>query len=110
MSDAIHECTVEVLGLPQEKRFHRFVPIKEDWFYHPQDRSERYVIIEVMLMAGRTVETRKAYIRSLIQNISRKCSIPAKDIEITLTESPRENWGIRGVTGDELDLGYQVDK
>ena len=110
MSDAIHECTTDVLGVPQEKRCHRCNPLKEDWFDHPMDRSERYVIIEVMMMEGRTVETRKNYVRALMDVVGRKCGIQAKDIEITLVESPRENWGIRGKTGDELQLGYEVEK
>jgi hypothetical protein len=29
-------------------------------------------------------------------------------IEITLFETPRENWGIRGLPGDELSLNYKV--
>jgi hypothetical protein len=31
------------------------------------------------------------------------------DLEITVFQSPKHCWGIRGKTGDELDLGYKVD-
>jgi len=31
------------------------------------------------------------------------------DLEIVILESPPENWGIRGRSGDELDLPYRVD-
>ena len=30
-------------------------------------------------------------------------------VEITIYETPRGNWGIRGVPGDELMLGYKVE-
>jgi hypothetical protein len=31
------------------------------------------------------------------------------DLEITIFESPKRCWGIRGKTGDELELTYRVD-
>jgi hypothetical protein len=35
--------------------------------------------------------------------------ISANDVEITVFESPRHCWGIRGKTGDELPLTYRVE-
>lgn len=32
-----------------------------------------------------------------------------QDIEITIFETPKHNWGIRGVPGDELKLNYKVE-
>lgn len=110
ISDAVHGCSVSALGLPEEKRFHRFIALEVEDFVHPSDRSERYIIVEVLLMSGRTVETRKRYIKELIAVLHEKCGIPVNDIEIVLIESPRENWGIRGQTGDELTLNYRVDR
>ncbi|MDF2712399.1 MAG: tautomerase family protein, partial [Nonomuraea muscovyensis] len=34
---------------------------------------------------------------------------PADDVEITIIEMPRTNWGIRGVPADELSLPYNVE-
>ncbi|WOO39756.1 tautomerase family protein [Rubellicoccus peritrichatus] len=110
VSNAIHTCTVNILGLPREKRFHRFIPLDESDFIYPDDRSEKYIIIEILMMSGRTTETKKAYIKSLISNVSKKGDIAIPDIEVTLIESPKENWGIRGVTGDELKMNYTVEK
>ncbi|MGB3759688.1 MAG: tautomerase family protein [Rivularia sp. (in: cyanobacteria)] len=55
------------------------------------------------------MEAKKNLIRLLIKRISEKFSIASNDIEITIFETPKHNWGVRGVTGDELDLGYKVD-
>ena len=33
----------------------------------------------------------------------------ATDLEIVITESPRHNWGVRGISGDELSLSYKVE-
>lgn len=96
------ECLVHVLGLPAEKRFQRFIPLEPVDFIYPEDRSERYTIIELCLFAGRSVATRKALIQALNRRIPELTGIPAQDIEITLFEVPRCNWGIRGQRGDEL--------
>lgn len=110
ISDAIHRCTVEVLGLPPEKRFHRFIGLEQEDFIYPDDRSEHYLIIEVNVIAGRSTETKKAYIRSLISSLSEACNIHVNDIEVTIFESPIEHWGIRGKPADELKLNYKIDK
>ena len=36
-------------------------------------------------------------------------SVTAQDLEITIFETPRHNWGFRGLPGDEHALNYRVD-
>jgi hypothetical protein len=45
----------------------------------------------------------------LYQYIGERCGVAANDLEITIFETPKENWSIRGEPGDELALGYQVE-
>jgi len=108
LSDAIHEAAVEALQLPPAKRFHRFVPLDPDCFITPEDRSRDYTVVEVSMFEGRSSETRKLLIRELYRTTS-AIGLATRDVEITITETPRENWGIRGVPGDELQLSYPVD-
>lgn len=110
LSDTIHICAQEYLGLPPEKKFHRFISLNASDFIYPDDRTEDYIIIEVHMFSGRTIETRKALLKGLMLKISQNLDIKENDIEITLIESPPENWGIRGKTGDELILNYKVNK
>lgn len=109
LSDVIHSCVVDALALPADKRFHRFFPLERDDFHYPPDRTERYTIIEISMFEGRSVEARKQLIRTLFERIESRLAITPADVEITITETPRENWGIRGRTGDELALSYRVD-
>ncbi len=46
ISDVLHEASVGVLGLPPDKRFHRFIALDAESFIYPDSRSERYTIIE----------------------------------------------------------------
>lgn len=109
ISRVIHGVAVEVLGLPEGKRFHRFLPMEDGYFITPEDRSERYLIIECVLFEGRSVETKKAFYRALVAALENAAGIHAQDIEMTFIETPRHDWLIRGLPGDELDLQYRVD-
>lgn len=108
LSDAIHTCAVEALELPENKRFHRFIPLDAEDFIYPPDRGERYTIIEISMFEGRTVETKKRLIRLLFERLEADCGIAAEAVEITIFETPRHNWGIRGLPADELALDYTV--
>ncbi len=109
LSDAIHACAVEALGLPEDKRFHRFIALDAGDFIHPADRSERYTIIEISMFEGRTIAAKKRLIRLLFERLESACGIAPQDVEITIFETPRHNWGIRGMPADELTLGYTVE-
>lgn len=109
ISEVVHAAAVRNLQLPPDKRFHRFLPLADWQLVAPADRSERYLIIEAYMFTGRSVAARKALIRALMDDLSRELALSPNDVEITLFESPRENWGIRGQHGDELQLDYKVD-
>lgn len=109
ISGAIHRASVAALGLPEEKRFHRLLPLEPWQFIAPADRSERYFIIEVMMFEGRPESTVKAFYQQLLENLHADCGMTAQDIELVITESPRKNWLIRGLPADELELNYRVD-
>ncbi|MDQ3657159.1 MAG: tautomerase family protein [Chloroflexota bacterium] len=108
ISNAIHASAMVVLGLPEEKRFHRFIGLDAADFIHPGDRSRQYTIIEISMFEGRSVEAKKSLIRLLFERMETECGIEPQDVEITISETPRHNWGIRGLPADELTLDYQV--
>ena len=109
ISDAIHQSVVAALHYPLEKRFHRFFWLEDADFIHPSDRSADYVIIEISLFEGRSVAAKKHLIRALYERITAATGSAAADIEITIFETPRHAWGIRGLPGDEIGLDYRVE-
>ncbi|HVF85193.1 MAG TPA: tautomerase family protein [Abditibacteriaceae bacterium] len=109
LSDVIHSCVVEALQFPADKRFHRFFPLDESDFLLPADKSSRYTIIEISMMEGRTAETKRRLIYLLFERAQGELSLSPDDLEITITETPKCNWGFRGQTGDEIALNYKVD-
>ncbi len=108
LSDVIHSCLVDTLGFPADKRFQRFVGLEPHDFISPANRTKRYTILEISMFEGRSVESKKRFIRLLFERCS-ALGIAENDLEITIFEMPKHNWGIRGVPGDELDLSYKVE-
>jgi phenylpyruvate tautomerase PptA (4-oxalocrotonate tautomerase family) len=109
VSDVVQSCLVDAFGLPNDKRFQRFIMLDDTDFIHPSDRSERYTIIEISCFEGRSAEAKKKLISLLYERCDRKLELAPADLEITIFETPRANWGIRGKPGDELKLSYDVD-
>jgi len=108
LSNIIHQCIVESLSFPKDKKYHRFISLNEDEMIFPDDKSKQYTIIEIMMMEGRETETKKDLIKSLFKNITKELNIENDDLEICIIESPASNWGFRGMTGDEIKLNYKV--
>lgn len=108
LSAVIHACMMDAFQYPAEKRFQRFFPmLPEDFIYAP-DRSEGYTIVELSLFEGRSVEAKKRFIRLMFDRFE-ALGIKPNDLEITIYETPKHNWGFRGLPGDEHALNYNVN-
>ena len=108
LSHALHNCIVEAFSYPENKRAHRFFYLDAEDFYYPEGRSEEYTIIEISLFEGRSLESKKNLYRLIFERFETELGISPNDVEITLTETPLYNWGIRGKAADELVLDYKV--
>ncbi len=108
LSDIIHSCVMDALQYPPDKRAHRFFPLDASDFFYPNGRTERYTIIEFSMFEGRSVEAKKQLIRLLFERVQ-SLGIAAQDLEITIFETPKHNWGFRGLPGDEHQLNYKVE-
>jgi phenylpyruvate tautomerase PptA (4-oxalocrotonate tautomerase family) len=108
LSDAIHSCMQAVLGLPDDKRAQRFIPLAREDMVVPGGRSDAYTVIEINMMQGRTEQTKKALIHRLFSVLQAEVGLAPVDVEITIHEQPPHCWGFRGMTGDEARLNYEV--
>jgi phenylpyruvate tautomerase PptA (4-oxalocrotonate tautomerase family) len=108
LSAAIHACMQEVLGLPEDKRAQRFIPLRREDFYYPGGRSDAYTVIEINMIAGRQEATKKRLILRLFAALEAEVGLSPVDVEITIQEQPAHCWGFRGMTGDEARLNYEI--
>lgn len=109
LSAVIHSCLVDAFKFPQNKKFQRFMLLNREDFIFPEERSANYLIIEISMFEGRSVSAKKELVHLLFKRIQEKCNISPQDVEIALFETPKCNWGIRGLSGDELALNYKVE-
>jgi phenylpyruvate tautomerase PptA (4-oxalocrotonate tautomerase family) len=109
LSEAIHGAVMAALEYPAEKRFHRFLALDEADFVYPPDRGVDYTIVEISLFEGRSDDAKRALIAELFARIEQLAGVAPHSVEITLTETPRVNWDIRGVNAADLALGYRVE-
>lgn len=109
ISDVVHSCVVDALQYPPDKRAHRFFQLDATEFYYPPGRSEKYTIVEFSMFEGRSVEAKKQLIRLLFKRFEEQLGMSAVDLEITIFETPKCNWGFRGLPGDEHQLSYKVE-
>ena len=107
-SDSLHSCLADALKLPADKKFQRYLFMDQEDYLYPGDRSPMYTIIEIHMFEGRSVEVKKRLIALIFERMA-NIGFEAQDIEITIIETPKSNWGIRGIPGDELPLSYKVD-
>ena len=109
LSEAIHEAIMLALEYPPEKRFQRFVSLDADDFVYPEDRGTDYTIIEISMFEGRSEAAKRTLISELFARIEAKAGIDPHSVEITITETPKANWGIRGRVASDLALDYRVE-
>ena len=108
LSDIIQACLMDAFQLLPDKRFQRFFALDAEDFLFPADRSARYTIIEFSVFEGRTINAKKRLIQLLYQRTQSELGLSSNDLEITIFETPRGNWGIRGQNGDEIGLNYPI--
>ncbi|WP_136519710.1 tautomerase family protein [Cellulomonas telluris] len=107
VSDAIHRAVTSVWGLPEEKRFHRFLWLDDEDLVAP--RGHAYLVVEVLCFTGRSPAAVRALIAAFFDDVAPALGLGPDDLEVIVVEAPPTHWGIRGRAGDELTLDYRVD-
>jgi phenylpyruvate tautomerase PptA (4-oxalocrotonate tautomerase family) len=98
IADGIHEAIVGV-GFPQTDRFQKIHRLSKDQLLydnrHPnltKSRSEKFVLIEITISLGRSVEFKKDLLTRLIHNLENKPGIQPHNVMVLFIETARENW------------------
>lgn len=102
IADGIHEAIVGV-GFPPADRFQKIHRLSKDQFHfddrHPnlvEPRTEKFVLIEIVISYGRSVEFKKELLTRIVQNLKNQPGISPHDIMVLFVETARENWAFAG--------------
>ncbi|WP_221181394.1 tautomerase family protein [Curtobacterium sp. PhB130] len=63
----------------------------------------------VLCRHGPSDATKRSLVRELFARIESEAGISSHSVEITITETPKVNWGIRGMNAEDLVLAYEID-
>jgi phenylpyruvate tautomerase PptA (4-oxalocrotonate tautomerase family) len=97
LSDAVQRALVETLDVPERDRFqvvrqHRAEELVFDRSYLDIERTDRFVLIEVTLSAGRTSEAKARFYARVAALLGSELGIRGEDVAVCLVENVRENW------------------
>ena len=106
--EAVHTALVETLRTIRDEEVLRLVEHAPDSFVIPQSAGERFTRIEIVLLAGRSLETKRALYGTIVRKLA-PFGVPPQDVKVVLVEISNENVGIRGGKPVcDVDLGYEV--
>jgi phenylpyruvate tautomerase PptA (4-oxalocrotonate tautomerase family) len=106
---ALHESLVECLQIPEYDKLVRLREYQPEDFIVPPSGTENYVLIEISIFSGRSLDAKRALYKAIVARFS-ELGIAKGDIRIILYEVTPDNWGIRGgVPASEVDLGFKIE-
>lgn len=106
--EAIQRGLVAGILIPEEDRCVRLNEYDLDTFIVPPHVGPGYTVVEISLFTGRSIEAKRRLYSELTASVA-PFGLAAHDLKVILNEVPRENWGLRGLPGSEIDLGFKVD-
>jgi phenylpyruvate tautomerase PptA (4-oxalocrotonate tautomerase family) len=97
VSESIHRAMVETIGVPEQDKFQIFTEHDSDGLiYDPSylgiARTDRVVLIQITLSAGRSVELRKSLIARIARLLEDRAGVRPGDVFVNLVEVAKENW------------------
>ena len=106
--DGIHASLMEAFGIPAEDQNMRIYEWEPENFLYNSRKSPCYTLIEINAFKGRSREAKKKLYELIKSRLGVNPGVPASDILIFIHEISLENWGIRGLAGDEIELGFSL--
>ncbi|MGI9352526.1 MAG: tautomerase family protein [Rhizobiaceae bacterium] len=99
LMDQIYLAMHETLATPENDRFATITEHKESCFntsgnFGGIDRSEDLVIVQVTLLAGRSVDLKKAFYAAVAHRLSKELGLRKEDVFINLVEVAKEDWSV----------------
>ena len=99
---AVHNALVAA-GVPEKDRFHRVLELGPDDFRYDgeypdltEPRTDNFVLIEILLSAGRSVKVKRKILADLVASIVESPGLRPDDIMVVFKETTWENWAFGG--------------
>ncbi|MBJ6985946.1 tautomerase family protein [Devosia sp. MC521] len=105
--EAVQRALITGILIPENDRCVRLVEIDDEAFITGKEKGPGYVVIEISLFTGRSIEAKRRLYAALVAELA-PFGVAAHDVKVILHEVPRENWGLGGLPASEIELGFKV--
>ena len=105
---AIQAALIAAIKIPADDRDFRILEYPADAFLPPPGRGPNYSVLEITLFSGRSLEAKRNLYAALVDAMA-PFDLAPTDLKIILVEVARENWGLGGKPGSEIELGFKVE-
>jgi 4-oxalocrotonate tautomerase len=97
IGDVVYEAMRATINVPENDRFqviaeHDAENLICDPSYLGIERSADWVLIQVTLSSGRTVEMKQAFYKRIADGLNERLGLRREDVFINLVEVAKENW------------------
>jgi len=106
---AVHDGLVSAFSIPENTCNQRIYELDECSFERSPGKTEKFTLIELTLLPGRSAAMKKALITEITRLLGDRLQIAQTDVIIIINEQPLENFGFRGLHASEMDLQYKKD-
>jgi 5-carboxymethyl-2-hydroxymuconate isomerase len=105
--DAVHTALVNS-GVPVADRFQRIIELEPENFIYDANypdleiaRTDKFVIIEILLSVGRSVKIKRKILADLMENLKNH-QISPNDVMVCFKETAWENWAF--ANGNQIHI------
>jgi phenylpyruvate tautomerase PptA (4-oxalocrotonate tautomerase family) len=102
IGEVIYQAMTEIANVPPHDRFQILTLHDDNQLAYPQrgylgnNYTPGIIFIQVLWVAGRSTEVKKAFYRRIADRLHAEIGVRAEDVWITLAENAREDWSFGG--------------
>ena len=105
---AIQQALIDSIKIPVDDRDIRVLEYPAGTFLPPPGRGPHYSVLEISLFTGRSLDAKRKLYAALSTALA-PFGLGDNDLKVILVEVPRENWGLRGKSAVDIELGFKID-
>jgi 4-oxalocrotonate tautomerase len=97
IADAVYEAMRETIGIPEGDKFivvtaHPAEELHIDPTFMGMNRTERFILVQIFLSQGRTVEQKQALYKRVAERLHSATGVSTEDVMTVLTENTYRDW------------------
>lgn len=94
VADGVNSAVIETMGFPDDDRYQIISEHEPDCLEH-QTRTDDRVMMYLIMRAGRSPESKKAFYKKVTENLARDPGIEPANVLITIVENHDIDWSFR---------------